>query len=61
MISLIESKIGRDPTKYILPRFLKNKTDLLNALGKNDYEWLNYFSSLRGMMYNDVNKGRAVP
>jgi len=32
MISLLESKIGRDPTKYILSQFLKNNNDLLIAL-----------------------------
>jgi len=60
MISLLESKIGRDPTKYILPQFLKNKNDLLIALKSHNDIWLNYFGSLGGMIYKDVKYLNAI-
>jgi len=60
MISLLETKIGRDPTKYILPHFLKNKTDLLNALLNSNDLWINYFDSLGGMIYKDVKYLNAI-
>jgi len=56
----LESKIGRDTTKYIIPSFLKNKDDLLTALLNRNDEWLNYFDSLGGMIYNDVKYLNAI-
>jgi len=47
MISLFESKIGRDLTKYILPQFLKNKDDFIIALKTRNDEWINSFINLK--------------
>jgi len=58
--NLLISKIGRDPTKYILSKFLKNKDDLLVALGNRNTEWINYFDSLGGMIYNDIKYLNAI-
>ena len=59
MISLLEIKIGRDPTKYILPCFLKNKDDLLNAIRKCDHVWINYFYNVK-MIVKDVKYLHAI-
>jgi len=53
MLSLLESKVGRDPTKYILPCFLKNKKDLLLAIRYRNDIWLNYFFHVK-MIVKDV-------
>jgi ankyrin repeat protein len=59
MISLFESKIGRDPTKYILPQFLKNNEDLLLAIKNRSDLWINYFSSLK-ILVKDVKYLNAI-
>jgi len=59
--ALLESKIGRDPTKYILSNFLKNKNDLLNAILNRNVEWLNYFNNVKIIIIKDVPSLKPSP